>query len=125
MAEVDTLADDAFPVVFDSSGKRPAIEAAFSQLARGGRLVLVGTGMEQPRLDPNRTIVLELSLCGAFVYDETGFDDALALLSSGEFPVDVLIDDVEYGLDGVAEATHRLARGEIAGKLMIRPGGAS
>ncbi len=121
MAEVDSLADDPFHVVFDSSGKRAAMEAGFHQLRRGGRLVLVGTGMEPPSFDPNRTIVLELSVCGAFVYDEDGFDRALELLASGELPVDALIDDVEYGLEGVAEATARLARGELAGKVMIRP----
>jgi len=123
MAEVDTLADEAFPVVFDSSGRRSAIEAGYSQLARGGRLVMVGTGMQPPSFDPNRMIVLELNVCGAFVYDQGGFADALELLASGRLPVDVLIDDEEYGLDGIAEATHRLATGEIAGKLMIVPSG--
>ena len=123
MAHVDSMVDDAVHVVFDSSGKRPAMEAGFHQLRRGGRLVLVGTGMEQPSFDPNRMIVLELSVCGAYVYDDDGFERALELLGSGEVPVGALIDDVEYGLDGVGEATHRLARGEHAGKVMIRPGG--
>jgi (R,R)-butanediol dehydrogenase/meso-butanediol dehydrogenase/diacetyl reductase len=123
MAEVDSLVDDAVHVAFDSSGKKAAMETAFYQLRRGGRLVLVGTGMEPPSFDPNRTIVLELTVLGAFVYDLDGFDRALELLGSGELPVDALIDDVEYGLDGVAEATARLAAGELAGKVMIRPNG--
>ena len=122
MAEVDSIVDDAVHVVFESSGKRAAMEAGYHQLRRGGRLVLVGTGMEPPTFDPNRMIVLELSVCGAFVYDDDGFERALELLGSGALPVDVLIDDAEYGLDGVAEATHRLARGEHAGKVMIVPG---
>lgn len=121
MAEVDSLVDDPVHVVFDTSGKRPAMEAGLHQLRRGGRLVLVGTGMEPPSFDPNRMIVMELTVTGAFVYDEGGFDRAAELLASGELPVDVLIDDVEFGLDGVAEATDRLFRGELAGKVMIRP----
>ena len=121
MSQVDTLADDAFHVAFDTSGRKAAMEAGFHQLRRGGRLVLVGTGLEPPSFDPNRTIVLELTICGAFVYDADGFEQALALLASGDLPVDVLIDDAEYGLDGVAEAAARLARGELAGKVMIRP----
>jgi (R,R)-butanediol dehydrogenase / meso-butanediol dehydrogenase / diacetyl reductase len=125
MAEVDSLVDDPVHVAFDSSGKKAAMEAGFYQLRRGGRLVLVGTGMEPPSFDPNRTIVLELSVVGAFVYDLDGFDRALELLADGELPVDALIDDVEFGLDGVAEATARLARGELAGKVMIRPNGTS
>ncbi len=123
MAEVDSMVDDAVHVAFDSSGKRVAMEAAYHQLRRGGRLVLVGTGMEPPSFDPNRMIVLELSVCGAYVYDDDGFERALELLASGELPVDALIDDVEYDLAGVAEAARRLANGEHAGKVMIRPGG--
>lgn len=122
MAEVDSIVDDAVPVVFESSGRRSAMEAGLHQLRRGGRLVLVGTGLEPPSFDPNRMIVLELSVCGAFVYDHDGFERALELLASGELAVDALIDDAEYGLDGVAEAAHRLARGEHAGKVMIVPG---
>lgn len=121
MADVDRLVDDPVHVAFDTSGRRTAMEAAFYQLRRGGRLVLVGTGMEPPSFDPNRTIVMELTVTGAFVYDDGGFDHAAELLASGRLPVDVLIDDTEFGLGGVAEATDRLARGELAGKVMIRP----
>ncbi len=121
MAEVDTIAEESFDVAVETSGKRQAMETAFQQLRRGGGLVLVGTGMEQPSFDPNRTIVLELTVRGSFVYDQDGFDVALELLAGGTLPCDVLIDRAEYGLDGVAEAVARLARGEHAGKVMIRP----
>jgi 2-desacetyl-2-hydroxyethyl bacteriochlorophyllide A dehydrogenase len=123
MAQVSELADDAFAVVFESSGKRSAIEAGYQQLRRGGRLVMVGTGLEPPSFDPNRMIVLELSVCGAYVYDADGFERALELLASGDLPVGLLIDEAEYGLEGVAEAAARLARGEHAGKVMVRPNG--
>lgn len=121
MAEVDAVAEDPAHVVFDTSGKRAAMELGFQQLRRGGRLVVVGTGMEPPSFDTNRMIVLELTVTGAFVYDEGGFERAAELLASGRIPARVLIDEVEYGLDGVAEATDRLLRGELAGKVMIRP----
>ncbi|MBM3663906.1 MAG: zinc-binding dehydrogenase [Actinobacteria bacterium] len=121
MAQVDTIAEESFHVAIETSGKRVAMETAFQQLQRGGRLVLVGTGMEQPSFDPNRTIVLELTVCGSFVYDDGGFETALELLAAGTLPTDALIDQVEYGLDGVAEAVARLARGEHAGKVMVRP----
>ncbi|MFZ4518224.1 MAG: zinc-dependent alcohol dehydrogenase [Microthrixaceae bacterium] len=123
MSQVDVLAEHPFHVAFESSGRRAAMESAFFQLGRGGRLVMVGTGIDPPRFDPNRTIVLELTVCGAYIYDRDGFDRALELLGSGALPVDVLIDDAEYGLDGVATAAALLARGEHAGKVMIRPNG--
>jgi hypothetical protein len=46
----------------------------------------------------------------------------LELLAAGDLRTDVLIDDAEYGLDGVGEAAVRLAAGEHAGKVMIVPG---
>ena len=54
-------------------GARPA--------GRAGRLVLVGAGMERPSFDPNRILLNELVLTGAFTYDADGFPRALALLS--------------------------------------------
>lgn len=121
ISQVDTIAEDAFDVVFECSGRRAAMESGFQQLRRGGTLVLVGTGLDRPSFDPNRMIVLELSVRGAFVYDEGGFEHALELLASGRLRTDVLIDDIEYGLEGVAEAATRLARGEHAGKVMVVP----
>ena len=121
MAQVDTLAEVAFPVVIETSGKRRAIEAGFQQLDRGGRLVMVGTGIDPPSFDPNRTIVLELSVCGSFVYDDDGFARALELLATDDFPVDALIDPAEFGLDGVSTAAAGLAAGTHAGKVMIVP----
>jgi (R,R)-butanediol dehydrogenase/meso-butanediol dehydrogenase/diacetyl reductase len=121
MAQVDTPADPAYHVVIETSGKRVAMETGLMQLRRGGRMVMLGTGMEQPRLDPNRMIVMELALAGSFVYDADGFEQALELIGSGRLPLDVLIDDAEYGLDGVADAAARLASGEHAGKVMIVP----
>jgi 2-desacetyl-2-hydroxyethyl bacteriochlorophyllide A dehydrogenase len=122
MTQVDTQAETAYDSVIETSGKRSAMEAGYQQLRRGGRLVLVGTGMERPRFDPNRMIVMELTVCGAFVYDADGFERAIELLASGHLRTEVLIDDVEYGLDGVGEAAARLAAGEHAGKVMIVPG---
>jgi 2-desacetyl-2-hydroxyethyl bacteriochlorophyllide A dehydrogenase len=122
MTQVDTQAEVAFDSVIETSGRRSAMEAGHQQLRRGGRLVLVGTGMERPSFDPNRTIVMELTICGAFVYDVDGFDRAIELLAGGHLPTDVLIDEAEYDLAGVAEAARRLAAGEHAGKVMIVPG---
>ena len=122
MSQVDTVADPAFDAVIDTSGKASAIEVGFQQLRRGGTIVLVGTGLDRPSFDPNRMIVMELSVCGCFVYDANGFERAIGLLADPEFPSAELIDDAEYGLDGIAEAAASLADGTHAGKVMIRPG---
>ena len=38
------------------------MEVGFHQLRRGGRLVLVGAGIEAPAFDPNRFILNELEI---------------------------------------------------------------
>ena len=46
-----------------------AMEAGLAQLVRAGTLVLVGAGIEPPRFDPNRILLNELVITGAFTYD--------------------------------------------------------
>jgi (R,R)-butanediol dehydrogenase/meso-butanediol dehydrogenase/diacetyl reductase len=116
-----TIVKGAVPVVFECSGKRTAMEAGLGMLQRGGRLVLVGAGIEVPRFDPNRMLLNELTVTGAFCYDPGGIDAALALLAGGELPLDVLLEPDDIGLDGLGPALERLAGGEIAGKLLVRP----
>ena len=120
-AEPDQLAPDAYHVVFECSGKRAAMESGLSQLRRGGRLVLVGAGIEAPRFDPNRILLNELTITGSFVYDADGFQVALDLLASGRIPVDVLVEPDDVPLDGLIDAMRELASGRTAGKVMVVP----
>ena len=119
--EPDRISDRAVDVVLECSGKKPAMEAALSQLRRGGRLVFVGAGMEAPAFDPNRVLLNELEICGSFVYDADGFERAIELLSSGALPVDALVDPVDVPLDLLGKALEGLADGSIPGKVMVVP----
>jgi threonine dehydrogenase-like Zn-dependent dehydrogenase len=119
--EPERLSPRAVDVVLECSGKRAAMEAGFHQLRRGGRLVLVGAGIEAPSFDPNRLLLNELEICGSFVYDAGGFEQALALLASGKVPASLLIDADDIGLDGISGALQDLATGRIAGKVMVVP----
>ncbi|MHB8439858.1 MAG: zinc-dependent alcohol dehydrogenase [Acidimicrobiales bacterium] len=122
--EPERLAEASVDAVIECSGKRAAMEMGLHQLRRGGRLVLVGTGMEQPTFDPNRMLLNELEVRGAFVYDEDGFDRALALLASGALATDVLIERDDVGLEALPQVLADLAGGTIAGKVLVTPGGA-
>jgi (R,R)-butanediol dehydrogenase/meso-butanediol dehydrogenase/diacetyl reductase len=115
------IVDEAVDVVFECSGKAPAFEAGLAQLGRAGRLAIVGTGMERPRLDPNRVLLNELTIVGCYEYDATGFDDALALLASGALPTDLLIEAADVPLDELLPAMHDLVTGRLAGKVLVRP----
>lgn len=121
IAEPGLVVDGAVDAVLECSGKAAAMEAGLAQLVRGGRLVLVGAGIDPPRFDPNRILLNELVITGAFTYDDDGFERALALLATGALPVDELIEPEVVGLDGLLEAMRGLADGRLAGKVLVRP----
>ena len=120
-----TIVSDAVDVVLECSGHGSGMEAGLSQLKRRGRLVLVGAGMAAPRFDPNRILLNELVITGAFCYDDDGFQRALELLASGKLPVKELIDPIDVPLAGALEAMQGLASGRIAAKVLIAPGASS
>ncbi|MEX0663350.1 MAG: alcohol dehydrogenase catalytic domain-containing protein [Acidimicrobiia bacterium] len=113
--------DQPFSVVFECSGRADAAESAMDQLDWAGTFVFVGTGHDMPRVNHNRAIIFELTLLGAYNYDTGGFAAALELLASGALPLDLLVEPIDVGLDGVLDAMERLAAGELAGKVMVKP----
>lgn len=108
-------------VVFECSGKKAAMEAGLQQVARGGRMVMVGAGIEPPTFDGNRILLNELTICGSFVYDADGFERALELLASGALPTHLLIEPDDVPLTGLVDAMVGLSHGEVAGKVMVVP----
>lgn len=112
---------DAVDVVFETSGARVAAEAGLGRLDGGGTLVLVGTGLDHPRLDTNRIILNELRVTGAFNYDAGGFRAALDLIGGGHLPLDDLIEPETVDLDGLLPAMQQLRAGDLPGKVMVTP----
>jgi len=121
MAQPGLIVDGAVDLVLECSGSRRAMEAGLAQLVRGGTLVLVGAGMDPPRFDPNRILLNELVVTGAFTYDADGFTEALDLLASGALPVDELLEHETVPLSGLLDAMRGLAEGRVAGKVLVRP----
>ena len=120
-AEPGRVVAGAVDVVLECSGRPRAMEAGLGRLVRGGTLVLVGAGMEPPRLDHNRILLNELVVTGAFNYDDGGIEAALALLASGHLPADDLLEPEVVPLDGLLDAMRGLAEGRLAGKVLVRP----
>ena len=116
------IVDDPVDVVLECSGHGDAMEAGLAQLKRRGRLVLVGAGMAAPRFNPNRILLNELSITGAFCYDADGFERSLSLLASGKLPLRELIEPTDVPLTGTLDAMHALATGKLAAKVLIAPG---
>ena len=97
------------------------MQAGLAQLVRGGALVLVGSGIDPPRFDPNRILLNELIITGACEYGHDGFERALELLASGSLPIDLLLEPDDVPLDGMLDAMRDLAEGRRAGKVLVRP----
>lgn len=110
-----------YTLAFECSGRADAGVAALDHLDYAGTLVFVGTGSQPVAINHNRMIVLELTAIGAYNYDADGFAPALALLASGRLPVDLLIDPDDVPLNGLLPAMQRMARGQRAGKVLVRP----
>jgi (R,R)-butanediol dehydrogenase/meso-butanediol dehydrogenase/diacetyl reductase len=115
------IIEEPFDVVLDCSGNGRAMETGLAQLKRGGRMVLVGAGMARPRFDPNRILLNELEITGAFVYDDDGFERALELLGSGRLPNDLLVETDDVPLDRLLDAAIGLHEGDLAAKVMVVP----
>jgi threonine dehydrogenase-like Zn-dependent dehydrogenase len=112
---------EPFDVVLECSGNQYAQTSGLAQLKRGGTLVLVGAGMGRPKFDPNRILLNELVITGAFVYDHDGFPRALELLASGKVPLDLLVEAEDFPLSRLLDAAIGLHDGRLAAKAMIVP----
>jgi (R,R)-butanediol dehydrogenase/meso-butanediol dehydrogenase/diacetyl reductase len=115
------LVDEPFDVVLECSGNGRAMESGLAQLKRAGTLVLVGAGIARPKFDPNRILLNELVITGAYVYDHDGFPRALELLASGKMPNDLLVEPDDYPLNRLLDAAIGLHEGELAAKAMVVP----
>jgi len=77
--------------------------------------------IKPPRFDPNRILLNELVITGAFVYDKGGFVQALELLASGKLANDLLVEQEDYPLNRLLDTALGLHEGTVAAKAMIVP----
>jgi threonine dehydrogenase-like Zn-dependent dehydrogenase len=90
---------------------RDALEA----VRWGGTIVLAGLKGGKPvELPTDRIINKALTVKGAFSVDARGYTDAIALIESGQFPLERMHTHT-FGLDDVAHAIELLA-GEVPGE---------
>jgi threonine dehydrogenase-like Zn-dependent dehydrogenase len=108
-----------FDIVYECSGKPDAVENSQGNLAKGGTLVLMGTGLGVPKMDAMRVITSEITITGALNYDENGFQEALQLLAKKILPLEYLIEPVDVPLEELLEHMRALVAGDLAGKVMV------
>ena len=115
------LVERPYQAAIECSGRADATESALAQLDRCGVLVLSGTGLRRPKVDPNRMILNELTITGTVEYTADDYRHALDLLASDRLPTDVLIEAEDIPLGRIQTTMERLMAGELAGKVMVVP----
>jgi L-iditol 2-dehydrogenase len=116
------LADQVEPVdvIFECSGAKPAVQAAFGVAAPAARVVLIGLGAADMELPVATIQVKELWVTGVFRYANC-YPAAIALAASGAVDLDSLVTG-KFGLEQVSEALGASRADAHSLKPVVYPG---
>ncbi len=96
-------------VVIEYAGKKASVELAIASVARGGRVVVGGVGMESPQLGPLVSFVgKEIAVLGSMGYTRRELERVVELTGAGELDLSGSIT-ARYPLTRAAEAIEDLA----------------
>ena len=87
----DSTAGFGFDLVYDATGSRPSIEAAFAYVAHGGSFVMVSVVKDDIRFSDPEFHKREMMLIGSRNATRVDFEHVIASLLSGAVPVERLI----------------------------------
>jgi len=110
-------------VVIDYAGKKASVELAIAAVARGGRVIVGGVGMESPELGPLVSFVgKEIGVLGSMGYTRAELLRVVELAATGKLALSGSITK-RYPLERTAEALDDLAshRGDPV-RLAVLPG---
>lgn len=110
-ADTADLADERFDAAIDVTGAPPAIEAAFSALRRGGRLLVFGVAADDAlvSLSPFRVYNDEITIVGSMAVLNS-FGPAVDLIGSGAIETAPLLTDA-LPLEKFPEALNMMRSG--------------
>lgn len=106
-------------VVFEVTASQAGASIMTDLLRTRGRIVAVGIFSEPPKIDMFKFFWRELKLCGARVYEEQDFDDAINLAASGKLALESMISGV-YELDDIQNAFESFENNNKAMKVLIK-----
>jgi len=96
-------------VVIEYVGKKATVELAMSAVARGGRVIVGGVGMESPELGPLVSFVgKEIGVLGSMGYTRAELECVVDLTATGKLDLSGSIT-ARYPLDRATEALEDLA----------------
>jgi threonine dehydrogenase-like Zn-dependent dehydrogenase len=114
---------DGPEIVIEYAGRKASVELALACVARGGRVVVGGVGMEAPELPPLISFVgREIAVLGSMGYTRAELDRVVELAASGRLDLSHSITQ-RYPLARAADALEDLAarRGDPI-RLALLPG---
>ncbi len=98
------------------TGSAAAIPQAFKALKRLGTLVLVGVSVSQYELPLVDTVVKGINIRGSYLGPREDLESVFAMARHGELRAHV----ETHGIDEAPAILHRMTRGEIAGRAVVR-----
>ncbi|MBW2313448.1 MAG: alcohol dehydrogenase catalytic domain-containing protein [Deltaproteobacteria bacterium] len=113
-------------LVIEYVGKKASVELAMASVARGGRVIVGGVGMESPALGPLVSFVgREIGVLGSMGYTRAELDRVVELTATGRLDLSGSIT-ARYPLDRAAEALDDLEnRRNDPVRLALLPGASS
>lgn len=115
---------DGPDVVIEYAGKKVTVELAMASVARGGRVIVGGVGMESPQLGPLISFVgKEIGVLGSMGYTVSELERVVELAGAGSLDLSGSITG-RYPLEHATEALDDLAnRRNDPVRLALFPGG--
>jgi threonine dehydrogenase-like Zn-dependent dehydrogenase len=109
--------------VIEYAGRKASVELAMASVARGGRVIVGGVGMESPELGPLVAFVgKEIGVLGSMGYTRAELERVVELTATGKLDLSGSIT-ARYPLVRVAEALDDLAsRRNDPVRLALLPG---
>jgi D-arabinose 1-dehydrogenase-like Zn-dependent alcohol dehydrogenase len=104
--------------VFELVGAESTLVAGIDMLRRQGRLVLVGYGSAQPRINPLRLVLRETRLLSSLGNTRAELREVVRLAAGGQLRMPIAAC---YPLESAARALDELRAGRVAGRAVLLP----
>jgi len=95
--------EQGFDLAFECVGVEATLDAAVANLAKGGRLIVVGVFGDKPRVDLGLVQDRELSIAGTLMYQRPDYEQAVAWIASGDIVTEPLMSE-HFALDQYMDA---------------------
>ena len=105
-------------VLFEVSGTQEGARVMTELVRTRGRIVVVAIFADPPKIDLFRFFWRELRLCGVRVYEPEDYDAAIAMVASGELPLERLIS-ARRGLGDLQGVFEEIEAGGELMKVLI------